>query len=713
MAGEPTESAPVITLGPDDYVRESRSLAQLMARAANVSKKFSGKLLPSELDAMLTDMARVYLAPKMFFSSLLLPIVNSFCNELSFWAWRAERVAVSGRRVRRPQGWGERPNMTVALLSTSGANKSAILAELQATVDDVCEWQKDKPFTATDYTIESVMALMGDTKGTALLLLDEMKKIKATDEYKSGKQGSGNEKLMELQSGQKFRQIRKGGPAPASAATDELESGELTSTPDSDAQQPQSRARSSVHVIEARSHLNIAGTTHVHTGSAWFQAEQGATDGKMTRFDCLVVDAAYEDLPDREVMEALGQSIADNVDLFTILNVVKALRDILIEDDEIKGDIFLNDEGYTRFQAVIKETINPTLNSLKMVPAAGAQSSSYSKMKGKILKLSGALFMLTTAAELAADDTVKSFDYDKGDADDLKRVLKVILDDRFEDTGGKVIGPEAVEYAIQWAGMFHETGLALQQCMVPRQRLPASLQPIGADTDSLSFAPGAAEGVAPIAPNEKRKGIAQFISKPPCETDALNWGAHHVLMSKKFESHIVSASYMSGQDGARLVIGGPGDLTGGRKVGSCKRPTFYAIAKLLEKDGLATLIYASEPTTKQAGKRKAGESSAASEKLWGIKLLDVEKAEARDPGSWLEASAQSLQPFQLTLDEYISHCKPMPGDELASFTRPLLLKFMQTAPPMPVAAPPAPADMQQQLIARVSDGDRCEARSQC
>ena len=96
--------------------------------------------------------------------------------------------------------------MTVSLLSTSGANKSAILAELQSTVDAVNEYQGQPSFIATDYTIESLMALMGDTGGTALLLLDEMKKIKAVDEYKSSKQGSGNEKLMELQSGQKFRQ---------------------------------------------------------------------------------------------------------------------------------------------------------------------------------------------------------------------------------------------------------------------------------------------------------------------------------------------------------------------------------------------------------------------------------------------------------------------------------------------------------------------------
>ena len=143
----------------------------------------------------------------MFVSSLLLPIVLSYCRSLSMWAWRAQATRNDGTVVRRPLGWGEKPNMTVALLSTSGANKSAILGELQAVVDAVCEFQGQKPFTATDYTIEATIALMGDTGGTALLLLDEMSKVKAGDEYKStGKPTSSNEKLMELQSGQKFRQ---------------------------------------------------------------------------------------------------------------------------------------------------------------------------------------------------------------------------------------------------------------------------------------------------------------------------------------------------------------------------------------------------------------------------------------------------------------------------------------------------------------------------
>ena len=52
-----------------------------------------------------------------------------------------------------------------------------------------------------------------------MMVMDEMKKLKAVDEYKGGK-GAGNEKLMELQSGQKFRLIRKGG-APAARASEQ------------------------------------------------------------------------------------------------------------------------------------------------------------------------------------------------------------------------------------------------------------------------------------------------------------------------------------------------------------------------------------------------------------------------------------------------------------------------------------------------------------
>ena len=255
----------------------------------------------------------------MFLTVLQMPIVFSFCNSLSFWAWvrglecriashstappyasRSNSAPPSLQRAtgkdsegtnagsnagtsapslpstgfkrrrlsRRPRGWGEKPLMTVSLMSTSGANKSAMLADLQLYVEDACEYQGMPPMIATDYTVESVMAMMGDNDGTALLLLDEMKKIKATDEYKSGKQGSGNEKLMELQSGIKFRQIRKGG---ARAAPDE----DSAASPDE---------RRSVHVIEAQSHLNISGCTHIHTGTAWFQVRVGARSHTSLQF---------------------------------------------------------------------------------------------------------------------------------------------------------------------------------------------------------------------------------------------------------------------------------------------------------------------------------------------------------------------------------------------------------------------------------------------
>ena len=136
----------------------------------------------------------------------------------------------------------------------------------------------------------------------------------ATDEYKGSKQGSGNEKLMELQSGQKFRQIRKGPPPSAPPPADTQEEGlGGDGTQDSAAESAApAAARSSIHVIEATSHLNIAGCTHMHTGASWFKAEQGATDGKMTRFDCVCVDAEYEDLPDRDKMDAHAQCAQRN-----------------------------------------------------------------------------------------------------------------------------------------------------------------------------------------------------------------------------------------------------------------------------------------------------------------------------------------------------------------------------------------------------------------
>ena len=52
-------------LGPESYTRESRTVAQLMARAASVSKRYQGKLLPPKLDAMVTNIASTFLVRTM------------------------------------------------------------------------------------------------------------------------------------------------------------------------------------------------------------------------------------------------------------------------------------------------------------------------------------------------------------------------------------------------------------------------------------------------------------------------------------------------------------------------------------------------------------------------------------------------------------------------------------------------------------------------
>ena len=136
-----------------------------------------------------------------------------------------------------------------------------MLGDLQEVLEDTAKFHGMPPFIATDYTIESIMAMMCDTNGTALLILDEMKKIKAVDEYKGGKQGSGNEKLMELQGGVRFRQIRKGGGG---------NKGD-TSRDEDATDSSEEQLKSSVKVFEAKSHLNICGCTHMHTGTAWFK----------------------------------------------------------------------------------------------------------------------------------------------------------------------------------------------------------------------------------------------------------------------------------------------------------------------------------------------------------------------------------------------------------------------------------------------------------
>ena len=94
-----------------------------------------------------------------------------------------------------------------------------------------------------------------------------------------------------------------------------------------------------------------------------------------------------------------------------MLNVVKVLRDVAV--DQLEGDIFLADNAYSECQQIIKEVINPELNTLKLYCiAAGAQMSSWSKTKGKALMYNGGLFMLATADQICNDESVAEFDFD-------------------------------------------------------------------------------------------------------------------------------------------------------------------------------------------------------------------------------------------------------------------------------------------------------------
>ena len=644
------------------FVREANlSEKQLFARSVAVSRKYAGRLLPAAILGMTTTLANVYLVPELFVSALLLPMVLSFCNRLSFAAFIAKRAtdgAQGGSMIRRrrpwvafrSKGWQERPNMTLALLSTSGANKSAVLADLQATVADVCKYRQVHNYIATDYTLEAVQALMGETDGTALLVLDEMKKIKATDEYKKNV-GSGNEKLMELQSGQTFRVIRKGGARPSAH----------------DEHSPETPGEASaVSVIEAQAHLNIAGTTHVHTGAAWFKNEQGMTDGKMTRFDCVAVEAQYSDLPDREDMEKLGISIDDGIDLFLLFNVIASLRDIFVNDANRKGILLLDEDAYAHFQEFIKNNVNPKLRELAREPQAGAQVSSLSKLKGKVLKFSGAVFLMMVAAEICALDEIREYDFDPDDEKDTVAftgivkatlIVKELVDQTKE---GKIITKEALEFAILWGTMFHETGMALQHCMVRRTRLPAAL---GSEV-LAAHATSDDDSESQHSNDADRRPKHSLFDITAC------WAAHAIITANKFEAHHVSASYMT-TDSSRLVIGDAANLTGGRVLARGKpRPTFFAGAQQLVNDGLAAWIY----------EGASSKSRLAANKIWGVKLTDLTKADT--------ATAQlALAPYLITVEKFIESCAPMPDRVRDTYAHTDLKKFMLMPPPAPAAAP--------------------------
>lgn len=470
--------------------------------------------------------------------------------------------------------------------------------------------------------------------------------------------------------------VRKGLGAPppqrVSGETGEGSGADETLTPGH-----QGNNRSSVQVIEATAHLNISGCTHMHTGCAWFQAEKGATDGKMTRFDCVAVEALYEDLPDRSELEALGMTINEEADLFLFLNLIKTIADIIVEEGAGKGVMLLTDEAFVVFQAFVNEKVNPQLNKLVMVPAAGAQSSSWSKLKGKVLKMSGVVYLMSLAAEMLEHTAVSSFDFDQQQPHELKDEVTPHIVARVSDSECKIIPAEAVTHAIEWGMMFHETGLALQENMVLRQRLPRASAPAdvdGADVDDEHDAANAATATSAFG----RLSAAKF-------PDALQWGCHAVITSKKFEPRMVCASYMT-TESSRLLIGSVAQLTGGAIIAGRKpRPTFYAIAKELEKQELAKLIWITT-SDKGAGKKKLGEDTSA-RRLWGIELFDAVAAEIKKPGEIAEPLSQLLRPYQVSVEAYNVHCQVMTSGERATFDYASLVKFSRNPPPKP---PPIP-----------------------
>ena len=394
-------------------------------------------------------------------------------------------------------------------MSSSGANKSAVLGEFQACIEEVRTFRNLPSAVATDYTVEAIQSLMGDTNGTAVLILDEMAKIKAADEFKKQK-GGGKQRLMELQAGQKIRVLRKGGgggndrSAEAAAEEEEEEEEEEETTSGggagpSQASTPQKKKnkRGSVTITTADSHMVIFGTTHTHTGVAWYKEHQGQTDGEMTRFDTLAVDAEYEDLPDCATMEQLGGKIADGIDLFLFLSVVavrpsphdpplgrltdcastQVVRNVLVAD--VDGDVFLDLEGgYERFQRTVNQEINVALRELPK-HSAGGQTSSLSKTKGKTLRYSGGSFIAATALVVCDDAAVQAFDFDLpgNDCFAFDALVEPIVRSKlgFEpgvEANSKLITAQHVEYGTQWAMMFHENGTALQKKMVQRVALP-------------------------------------------------------------------------------------------------------------------------------------------------------------------------------------------------------------------------------------------------
>ena len=104
---------------------------------------------------------------------------------------------------------------------------------------------------------------------------------------------------------------------------------------------------------------------------------------------------------------------------------------------------------------------------------------------------------------------------------------------------GEMIDVDSMEYAIKWAFMFHETGLALQQCMVPKLRMRPMQHKSGSGTTPF------VDDGASVTASETESTTKKDREKITSFQQPIYWGGHAVIMSKKFEDRIVSASYMT------------------------------------------------------------------------------------------------------------------------------------------------------------------------
>jgi len=380
----------------------------------------------------------------------------------------------------------------------------------------------------------------------------------------------------------------------------------------------------------------------------------------MTRFDCVVVEAQYNDLPDREQMEQLGNTIYDGLDLFLLFNVIASVRNILVEDECLKGVLQLDDAAYRRFQRFYNEEINPQLIALAREPQAGAQVSSLAKIKGKVLKFSGGIFLLVIGAQLCDLETIRDYEFDEENPNDHTALTDIIKSTAImeglldSDNEGKVITEEALEYAILWAKMFHETAMGLQHCMVARTRLPTQL---GHEQHDDQHDNEVMEIESVVGSDATRRLTHSKFQDP------VYWAAHCIITARKFEARLVSASYMT-TDSSRLGIGSSTCLTAGRQLARGKpRPTFYAGAQRLVDDNLAKFVH-------QSSKAKVG----AEQKLWGVELTDLSQHDT-------SIAQLALSPYMISVEEFQEACVPMSESARAKFAYNDLSKYMKMPPP--------------------------------